>query len=563
MDEMDRSKMNGLPSEEPSRRGRWARAASTPFVRVTAFVLERLVARRALILLFFGLAAGLALSGWIRPPLSRDISGLELPVGAWAGGWDLNEILSGHFTSADISKAKVSEIRAEDVLHGPRRILADSVGILLLAIIVVGALVALCRPRWFPFVAGMLLSVAICANAATVLNHPRLIYLLDLESEQRAQISRIYSTSYDGSMTSELNDRTRGKPSQLSPSGFLTVVSQEETVPRVVSAIALPSPIEEERGGAERGLLYVLRGPHLLVLIFVALIIGSRGRLGKRLLFGAAFIVLGAALTVPTCFQRLCAEWNWERAKTLEGCCDYDGARQALASSCEACPDFTTRRQTYLLLGKIDEAEGKATASRQLFRAFQAYRPKPRPGGAASLRDLPDWPSSEGPNPRESRWAFAAMDEILREKKVPHEVAATQAATFWMEKGLTFYLRKPLFIGSRYHYLDRERTFTPALNAWQRTLALMPDSRDALMCEGLVLARMDRVHPERGGAQLEKAVDGLADRPIKADILSELGDSYLEAGRFDQSLRFYMQSCDAYTLPKIVNHRGLKGLGGW
>ena len=338
--------------------------------------------------------------------------GAQLPLGAWAGAWDLTETLNGTFPPEQLAVKVTGEPSAGEILHGPRRILADSVGVLLLATIVVGAAVALCFPRRFGTVAGLLLSVAICANAATVLNHPGLTYLLDLEAEQRAEISRLYSVSYDGSMTSVLNDRTRGKPSQLSSAGFLTAVSQSETVPGVTSVVPFLPPIEEERGGWERGLLYVLRGPHLIILLLFGLIVGSRGPLGRRLLFGALFVVLGAVFTVPVCSQRLRAEWDWQQAKMLEAHCDYEGARQALSSCCAVCPAFATRGQTSLLVGKMDEAEGKPTPSRQFFRAFQAYRAKPRSGATTLVQDLPDWPTTQAQDSRECRWAVAVMDDV-------------------------------------------------------------------------------------------------------------------------------------------------------
>jgi len=247
----------------------------------------------------------------------------------------------------------------------------------------------------------------------------------------------------------------------------------------------------------------------------------------------------------------------------LEADCDYDGARQALSSCCSVCPAFATRSQSCLLAGKIDEAEGKPTPTRQFFRAFQAYRAKPRPGGTTLLQDFPDWPTTKAQDSRECRWAVAVMDDILREKKVSHEAAATQAAAFWMETGLTYYLKKPIFAESTFHYLGRERALTAAQDAWRRGLDLSPTSRDVLLCEGLVLARTDPSHPDRARAMFRQVLRDLADRPLKADVLSTLADCYLEAGQFQESLPFYMQSCDAYTLPKIVNHRGLRGLGGW
>src|SRR5437016_1362947 len=77
---------------------------------------EVVLSRRGLPVSFLALAAILARGGWIRPPLSPDISALHLPLG-----------IDG-LSSAD----------GESILHGPRPIPVDSAGVVLLAVIGVG-----------------------------------------------------------------------------------------------------------------------------------------------------------------------------------------------------------------------------------------------------------------------------------------------------------------------------------------------------------------------------------------------------------------------------------------
>src|SRR5438128_268440 len=78
-------------------------------------VVERIVSRRGLALLFLAGAAVLALAGWLRPPLSPDLRSIHLPLGIWPGAGPA----------------------PEDVLDGPRRIPPDSAGGLALALLLI------------------------------------------------------------------------------------------------------------------------------------------------------------------------------------------------------------------------------------------------------------------------------------------------------------------------------------------------------------------------------------------------------------------------------------------
>ncbi|MBV9122375.1 MAG: hypothetical protein JO112_03305, partial [Planctomycetes bacterium] len=92
---------------------------------------EVVVSRRGLGVLFLLGALVLTLGGWLRPPLSTDIRSLYIPLGICRAG----------------------QPTAQEMLQEPRRIPADSGGVLLLALLAGGLLAVLWRPRWFAPVA--------------------------------------------------------------------------------------------------------------------------------------------------------------------------------------------------------------------------------------------------------------------------------------------------------------------------------------------------------------------------------------------------------------------------
>jgi tetratricopeptide (TPR) repeat protein len=556
--------MTGLdPTDVSQFSGRLRGVLSLP-LRIAAFVAERCVSGRGLIIGFFLAAAWFSTAPWIRPPFSHDIGGLHLPIGIGPGGLPVEDFLHPHSNAEEIHGATASiGASAEEILNGPRRLFIDSIGMFLLAIIAVVGIAALWRPRCFGVAAGLLLIASLGANAAALLNHPRLIYLLDLELEQRSQIARLFWFADDNPAINNFNDRISGQPASTMPTGLLTSNAGPNWAPSLATVYLFLPYIEEERGGWERALLYIRWGPYLVLLAFFGVLMGVRGTLSRRFRHTAVYAVLGIVLASGVCFPRLRAEYYWQNAKVLEARCDFEGARTALKTCYAASPAFEEREQAWLMAGKIDDAENKHTASRELFRAFQAYRPKPRPGPMGRMEDLPAWPTTMTRDSREWRWAVGSMETILGGQEVPRPVAVNQMARLWTQVGLMYYLQQPKVTELGFQYLRRQIVLMSALEAWRRATTLSPVNLDVYLYEGLALARTDRDEPQRVRGLLQPMFDGLADRPVRADILATLGDCYLESGNFREALPFYKQSADEYTLPKIVNHRSFKGLGGW
>ena len=48
----------------------------------------------------------------------------------------------------------------------------------------------------------------------------------------------------------------------------------------------------------------------------------------------------------------------------------------------------------------------------------------------------------------------------------------------------------------------------------------------------------------------------------RPDIVTGVHDAYLEAGQPTRARRFYAESFAAFDLPKFINYRAQKGLGG-
>jgi hypothetical protein len=538
MEEMGGTGISWPPYSANSPMAQRLRSLIGIFVRgVTRFV-EALVWNRSLILWFFLGSACLAVAGWIRPVLSSDISAIYLPLGAWA-----------------------RQSNATEILRGPHHVPVDSIGVILLVAIGVGSIVSLWRPRYFAVSAGVLLSLALCANITAALNHPGLVYLLDLELEARHQIDSVYYMDDRSPVTGVGNDRLNGEIAIWQPGGMLSSPPVDDFSPEV-SSVMLPD-VDSERGNWEHGFFYLLRGPYLIILGFLGFMFMRVGTFSRRLRDATAFAVLGILLASVVCFERLRGDYYWQRAKTLEARCDYEASRAAIESSCSACPAFRQRQTTWLLVGKLDEAEGVDSSARRYFRAYQAYRDKRYYGSVAHLEDLPAWPITQNPDTLEQRRALAAMDDVTASGDIPFQPAAEQAARFWTQRGLSGYLLPADFTDSGFSYLGRDQKLTAALDAFRRATELCPTSQTPLLCQGLVLIYVDRSNPQVAYDALTPLLAGLADGPLRADILNALGRSYVDAGQFSQGISLFSRSADSFGLPKIVNHGALRGLGGW
>ena len=522
--------------------------------------LKSVLQSRAPAALFLLAAAVLAVAPWLHPPVSPDVRSLHLPLGLDA----------------------VERTPPEELLYGPRWLRPDSVGVLLLGLIGCGAAWALLRPRQLGGVAGLLLCAALGTNATAALNHPAVVELMDLEYEQRLQgvVATIHSPSQPGLLS---------------------------TLPNGRAPLRAALTADEQRGDPIRGWQYLHYGCWLVPWAALGVLLGSPGPLRRRLGMLCLWGLLGGAFSCGLCGQRLRAEYYWIEANDLEGRCDYEAASQALQTAVDLFPEFARLERTWLLAGKLDYRAGRLTTPRaHFFRAYQFARDRESPRTIAYREDLP-WLIARTPDYREGwssvppgfdrteraaatgtadyrlglpapqghwrsdyrfdrtagpRHALALMEDLLADGGAIPPAVRNQASRFWADRALTYFLTEPFLCEDGLDYREQDRRLVAARDAWCRAGELAPARSDCTLALAALHMRLDPSHPERAEAMLAPLLTGSGDRILQADALAILGESYLKAGDVTKARQCFAASFDRFHLPKNLNCRAQKGLGG-
>ncbi len=510
---------------------------------------------------FFAVAALLASAAWLQPPLSRDVSSWHLSLGLW----------------------RTSTLMPEAVLQGPRHVPLDSVGLVLVFVVLTGAVIVYRWPRHLDRVAGTLLGAALAANAAIALNHPALVESLDGEYAQRMQMATmIAGAQLPDALTRNDNDRL----------GLAAAPSGDE------------QPADWWRGG-----LYLGHGRWLVLWAAGGCLFAGRGARATRLFRLVRWAAVGVGLAGAVCCPRLVAEWHWCRAQRLEAACQYAAADRALAAAVAWCPELDRLERTALLAGKLDYRRGRTTAREQFFRAYQLARRKDQPRAVAYRQDLP-WnilgafdyrnglqtipagfnrrfptgtneietadyqqglPAPRGPwsdayeaaRGLDTRHALGVLDGLFRDGGLEQAALRGGAARLWIDAGLLQYLQDPIVSDGGYDYFPQNQNLVGAQTAWQRAARLVvPPRYDLAFYLGSASARLDPNSPERAEALMSPLLDGLGDAILLADTLATLGDARFEAGDQAAARRRYAESLRAFLLPRLINYRAQKNLGG-
>jgi len=478
------------------------------FVVVT--VAEWLVSRRALAVYFLLLAVLFVRAAWLRPPLSRDLSSLQIPLLPHQAGLS---------SSADL-------------LCGQPPFRAASLGTPVLGLAGMGLLIVLVWPRQLGLVAGVLLSASLTATAALLLNYPALFEQMELELEERTQIVNVLTSSTNRSLSNDANGRVDGRPL---PTGKVSAAPAQDS----------------EWGNVERFWVYLLYSRWLIILAAAGVLSASSGSVGRRLLILTGWTLLSVGLSCAVCLHRLRAEYHWIEAKLLESQGDYAGARQALARSVAVFPELDRLQRTWVLAGKLDYREGRSTVYEQFFHALQLAHfhnvERERIHANALLRDLLA-DGSETVPPLVRRQAArllttSGLDEYNRareqQRRLDPSARIALRMTGWQDP----------FLGA-------------AEVAWQKAAALDPNRRDTAFFLGVIQSLSEKDSPEKAEAFYRRALEGNADLMLQADILASCGDAFFQAGRAEEARRRYAESFTVFSLAKTINFRAMLGLGG-
>jgi tetratricopeptide (TPR) repeat protein len=544
--------------------GRTWRDRASFVVRAPSALLEAAFTERGLAVLFLLIAGYIATLGWIRPPMSSDLRGFQIPLGPWKT------------VSLDESK----------LLLPGRPVRWDSIGLVILAFIALALVFVWRRSSRLPIAGGVLLAAAIAGNAATAFNHPTLVEALDREYQQRRQ----YVESIDLSFHEE-------DPMSLMDNARITELGALQA--------------DEQRGDLSRGLVYLRQGWWLAAWAGLGILLDARRSLAWRLRALGIASALGCVAAVLFCSQRLAAEYRWEEAKILERQGHFAEARRTINDVVALFPEMGRLERTALLAGKIDNRLGKKTPEERFFRAFQYGRDRSRPRGVAYATDLPwlipgvrDWrmqldappvgldcrfPAGEIQvgTPRTQReafepvatradtgglgqgrdsellWALTLADENVARGELG-SAANYQAADLWTIYGIAVHSRGLMHKTAEVVGFEESQGLTSAIDAWKRGLRLAPRNRAANFYCGIAQARLDRTNPDTAARIMEPILEETHDLPMHADVRSILGDAYFQAGRFSQARRFFVESFDLFNLPDVnqINYRAQRRLGG-
>lgn len=273
---------------------------------------------RVLVILTLLVVIAASIQPWIRPPISKDIRGIDISL-----------IPTNHEPELLLNSSSG--------MHLPSPI---SIGGLLIIVAVTGVGWILLRPQHLELFAGILLCVAVAGMSATVLNHPQLIDLLQQESAQRQQIASFADSADLELLVSPANSR-----------------ESQRTL--------LTGQYKNTLGG----LAFLATGPALVGYCLLLLLASVRGPLRQR--FQRLIIWFTLSMSVAALFssQRILAELYWHKASTAEQFGAVALSRSTLETSIDIFPQFDRLARTWALEGKLDYLDGFETPRARYYLA--------------------------------------------------------------------------------------------------------------------------------------------------------------------------------------------------
>jgi hypothetical protein len=307
----------------------WQRIASivsVPFAAL-AWLFTQLLSPLGMSLGALVLAGLLAWGPWLRPPLSRDFRGTQIPWGFSVG----------------------SSVDPFDGREIPRERPATGVGAVLLVAVCAGLATLLVWPGATVWVFGGLLVLSTAACSACLFNHPSLIEFLDAETVQRHELRILFRSHHEDLLTGNSPDRT-------------TDLKDRTTWEEPIGLRA------EVLGTAWR---YQMFGPWIVVLAGAALLASIQGSWRRRLAIAALWTLASLGCALLVCHRRGLMEYHLARASALEMKDDHLAAGQELEAAAAIVPSLRHTRRYWLAAGRLGyrlEQEGPAVTY------FQAHQ---------------------------------------------------------------------------------------------------------------------------------------------------------------------------------------------
>jgi hypothetical protein len=428
------------------------------------------VSRRALAIWLLAGCALLAIGPWLRPPITRDLRGPHIPWGEMAAPTFFPEVVS----------------------QTPRPWRWNSIATPLLAVIAVGVVVILARPKWTSRAFGVLLAVSLPAAAVALWNYPTLVESFDSEMRDRTLLRAVFRQHSEHMLSAGTSDR-------------LAVLSDKTS--RKEDLLLQPPPVLAP-------MRYSTYGLWLVGVALLGVVVWQRGTWVRRIGYAGAWAGVGVALAFAATWPRWLAEYRWARAAALENGHDFTAANQLLESAKVAMPAMGNTWRYWLAKGRISFRQREAENRYQAF--FLAHQ--------AVLNDELDR-------------ARALME--------PH-VGPSEGTTTQRDLLASVIARRAADYASDGKYSGAELS-------WGEAAATAPwKAAYRIAHQAAQLA----VAPHRAAEVQQQALadlEALGDRMVSSDFHSLVGDAYFVAGDFERARAMYDRALALFHLPKYTN----------
>jgi tetratricopeptide (TPR) repeat protein len=455
---------------------RISRACWNAYATAFSWAAGGALSRRGLAVIMLLASVVLITGPWLRSSVSRDFRGVHIP---WNDG-------------------AIAPFLPEYVAQAPRAWRLDSIAVPLLAVVGLGLVVVLVRPKAASGVFGVLLAVSLPALAATLWNHPALFDFFESEIRSRQMLKTVYRQVNDDLMTSRAPDR-------LKPFGSQIVGQPQDELLEPTHPLLYP-------------FRFWMYGPWLIALAGLGIVASRRGswpqRLGVASRWAAAGLLLAAAVTWP----RLLAEYRWAKAARLEMANDFPAAAEALEQARRTMPSMAHTRRYWIDRGRLDYRLAQGGGYVAFFKAYQYL----------NVADLD--------NARATLEPFIAAGGSTIQRDLMSEIVGHIA------------------VG----YNTRGQSSAAEL-AWGEAAAVAPWKPSYWVAQAVtVLSTSPHRAPEIDERLLAQLVE-VGDCFVSCDFASALGDAYFEIGQFDRARELYALAMDLFHLPKYVNLHAQEG----
>jgi hypothetical protein len=452
---------------------RFAAACWDLYARAFSFLASSALSNRGITLALFAVCVLLITGPWLRSSVSRDFRGVHIP-------W--NNLASSRFLP-------------EYVAESPRDWRWDSIAVPLLAIVAIGALVALVRPRWTPYAFGVLLMASIPALAVTLWNHPGLYEFFESEIRGRSMLRTVYGMEHVDLMTVRAPDRMQAFGGQTGKVDLL-----EPTHPLLV-------PFN-----------YWMYGPWLIAAAAIGVLSSKQASWWSRSLFLGGWAAAGVILALASTWPRWAAEYYWTQADAFEERNQFDESALALEQARETMPHLGYMRRYWLARGKIDYRRHYDSQYCAFFVAMQYLEVGDVERARAELEPYVDADSAAAPRDLMAEIiGHTAAGYNAHGKREAAELAGRDAASIAPWKPVYWVAHAVTVVGTA---PSRARE--------------IEDRYLAELCE-------------------------VGDCFVGCDLATALGDAYFENGDFEDARRMYAMAMDIFHLPKYVNLHAQEG----